>query len=60
MKTFDGKEVKKGDIVFVIGSCGVHEARVLEPVTSYELFGNIPVRNSFSTKEEAYKIYKVL
>lgn len=60
MKTFDGEEVKEGDTVFVIGSCGVHEAKVLEPVTNYELFGNIPVRNSFSTKEEADKVYKEL
>lgn len=54
-KTFDNKEVAEGDNVWVIGSCGIHEAKVLPPVTSYELFGPIPVSRSFSTKESAEK-----
>lgn len=53
MKTKDHVEVFEGDTVFVIGSCGVHSAKVLEPVTSYEWFGNIPVRCAFSTKVAA-------
>lgn len=57
MKTFDGKKVKVGDKVYVLGSCGIYSAKVLPPVTSYVLFGNIEVSNSFSTKElaEEYK-----
>lgn len=54
-KTFDNKDVEEGDKVWVIGSCGIHEATVLPPVTNYELFGPIPVSRSFSTKEAAAK-----
>lgn len=53
MKTYDEKEVKAGDIVFVIGSSGVREAKVLPPVTSYVIFGNVEVKDSFSTREAA-------
>lgn len=53
MKTKDNKSVNIGDEVFVIGSLGVHKATVLEPVTNYVLFNNIPVSNSFSTEQAA-------
>lgn len=59
MKTFDGKEVKEGDEVWVFGSTCIHRAKVLPPVTSYNLFGPIEVKNSFSTKEAAQR-YKAM
>ena len=54
--TFDGKEVNEGDEVWVLGSTGYHKTTVAEPVTNYELFGPIPVSNSFSS-EESIKEY---
>ena len=53
MKTRDGKKVKTHDVVWVIGSCGIHKTEVNPPVTGYELFGLIPVDQSFSTKKAA-------
>ena len=55
-KTHDGVEVRTNDTVWVKGSTGYHTARVLESSTSYELFGPIPVSQSFSS-EEAIKDY---
>lgn len=49
--TADGKMVQPGDRVWVRGSVGVHETTVAEPVTTYQLFGPIPVRLSYSTKD---------
>ena len=54
-RTADGVEVKEGDKVWVLGSTGIHKTKVIEPVTNYELFGPIPVRESFSTKKAAKK-----
>ena len=53
MLTKDGFNVNIGDKVWVFGSTGVHEATVLQPVTSYEYFGPIPVSESYSSKEAA-------
>lgn len=53
MKTYDNKEVAEGDEVWVISSVGIHKAKVLPPVTSYEYFGPVPVSDSFSTKKAA-------
>lgn len=50
-KTADGKRVQPGDKVWVKGSIGVHETTVSEPVTTYELFGPIPVSRSYSAKK---------
>jgi len=50
-KTVDGKRVQPGDKVWVAGSVGVHETTVSEPVTTYHLFGPIPVSRSYSTKK---------
>lgn len=58
MKTYDKKKVKVGDKVWVIGSTGVHEAKVLPPVTNYEYFGPVEVAHSFSTRKEAEKFKK--
>lgn len=59
MKTYDKKKVKEGDKVFVISSTGkVESAMVLEPVTSYELFGPVPVSSSFSSIEAAEEYLK--
>ena len=55
IKTFDGIEVKEGDTVYVLGSTGIHPTKVLPPVTSYVYFGNIEVKNSFSTQLAAEK-----
>jgi len=57
MKTFDGVNVKKGSTVWVFGSTGIQKTKVLEPVTSYEFFGPIPVSQSFSSREAAEKHY---
>jgi hypothetical protein len=59
--TFDGIIVKPGDNVYILGSLyNIEEAEVQEiiPLTDYELFGIIPVQNSFSTREAAneYKL----
>ena len=61
MKTKDNKVVSAGDEVYVIGSTGgIHATRVLPPVTSYELFGPVPVSMSFSTKKAAEAFRKEL
>ena len=52
--TSDGVLVKPGDQVWVISSSGKPEPTTLQPteaVTSYYLFGQIPVAHSFSTKD---------
>jgi hypothetical protein len=56
-KTKDGIPVSAGDTVWVQGSTSVESATVkeLKQVTSYELFGPIPVDESFSTRESAEK-----
>ena len=55
--THDGVIVKPGDTVWVIGTCGIYDTQVnpVEPVTNYYLFGYIPVKDAFSTKEAAEK-----
>ena len=55
--TVDGVEVKEGDTVWVQGSTAIEDTTVqtLKPVTTYSLFGKIPVDESFSTKEAAEK-----
>lgn len=56
MKTFDGVKVNEGDAVYVFSSTGnICTAHVMPPVTTYCLFGNIEVKNSFSSYEEAKK-----
>ena len=50
--TSDGVLVKPGDPVWVISSTGKPEPTTVRPtqaVTSYYLFGQIPVQHSFST-----------
>ena len=55
--THDGVEVDEGDTVWVFGSLGdIHKVSVLPAVTTYELFGPIPVAQSFSTKEAALAV----
>ena len=52
--TADGALVKPGDPVWVISSTGKPEPTTVRPtqaVTSYYLFGQIPVAHSFSTKD---------
>lgn len=52
--TADGVLVKAGDPVWVISSTGKPEPTTVQPtqaVTSYFLFGDIPVTHSFSTKD---------
>lgn len=52
--TADGVLVKPGDPVWVISSTGKPEPTTVRPteaVTSYYLFGQIPVAHSFSTKD---------
>lgn len=49
--TADGVRVRPGDKVWVKGTVGVHETTVDEPVTTYDLFGPIPVSRSYSTKD---------
>lgn len=52
--TADGALVKPGDPVWVISSSGKPEKTTVQPtqaVTSYYLFGQIPVAHSFSTKD---------
>ena len=51
--TADGVLVKPDDEVWVNGSCSVSEAHVKGVVTNYELFGPIPVNDSYSSKEAA-------
>lgn len=48
--TADGVVVRPGDKVWVRGSTGVHQTTVRKPVTSYELFGPVPVDQSYSTE----------
>lgn len=50
-RTADGVVVKPGDKVWVRGSSGLHETTVQKPVTTYELFGPIPVDQSYSTEQ---------
>lgn len=52
--TADGVLVKPEDPVWVISSTGKPELTTVQPtqaVTSYYLFGDIPVTHSFSTKD---------
>ena len=55
--TKDGKEVKTGDTVWVMGSLKSHTATVIEPVTSYTLHNNIKVSESFSTRKALKEFY---
>ena len=58
--TADGALVKPQDTVWVISSTGKAEPTTVQPtqaVTSYYLFGDIPVQHSFSTKQ-ALKQYQ--
>lgn len=57
IKTYDGKVVKPGDTVWVFGSCSIEKAKVRKPeaLTDYYYFEDIPVKDSFSTKEAAEK-----
>ena len=60
MKTRDNVEVNVGDTVWVKGSIGFHKTTVapVVPVTTYYLFGLIPVHHSFSSKKKAEEFYK--
>ena len=52
--TADGVLAKPGDPVWVISSTGKPELTTVKPteaVTSYYLFGDIPVSHSFSTQQ---------
>jgi hypothetical protein len=59
--TADGELVQAGDTVYVFSSTGaVKPTTVREPqvVTNYELFGKIPVSESFSTEQAAQNYRK--
>lgn len=54
--TADGKLVEAGDEVWVFSSTGRAVATTVKPleaVTNYYLFGQIPVRESFSSEQAA-------
>ena len=56
--TADGVLVKPQDPVWVISSTGKPELTTVQPtqaVTSYYLFGDIPVAHSFSTEQAVRK-----
>jgi len=59
--TCDHKLVKAGDPVWVISSTGMPQQTTVQPLehtTSYELFGLIPVKHSFSSKQAALQYIK--
>lgn len=59
--TCDHKFVKNGDKVWVISSTGLPQETTVQPLehlTSYELFGRIPVKHSFSSKTAAINYLK--
>lgn len=59
--TADGELVQAGDQVWVFSSTGIPRpatVRKLEAVTNYELFGPIPVSESFSTEQAAHNYKK--
>ena len=59
--TADSKFVNAGDRVWVISSSGIPKETTVQPLehlTSYELFGLIPVRQSFSSKTAAIRWLK--
>ena len=59
--TCDRKLVKAGDRVWVISSTGLPQETTVQPlehITSYELFGPVPVKHSFSSKTAAINYLK--
>lgn len=59
--TADSKFVKAGDKVWAISSTGIPKettVQALEHITSYELFGPVPVKHSFSSKTAAIRYLK--
>ena len=59
--TADGEIVQAGDTVYVFSSTGVPKpttVRKLEAITNYELFGKIPVAESFSSEQAALNYQK--
>jgi hypothetical protein len=59
--TADGEIVQAGDTVYVFSSTGAVKpttVREREVVTNYELFGKIPVSESFSTEQAAHNYKK--
>lgn len=59
--TCDHKLVKAGDPVWVVSSTGSPQqttVQELRHITSYELFGPVPVSSSFSSKQAALQYIK--
>ena len=59
--TADGKFVKGGDRVWVLSSLNMPTETTVQPlehITSYELFGPVPVKHSFSSKTAAINYLK--
>ena len=59
--TADGKLVAAGDQVWVISSTNIPQRthmQALEATTNYYLFGNVPVKHSFSSKTAAINYLK--